>query len=83
MVRIIGRCAAAIAVWTEDPEPTGQGGEVVEREGGFGGAGSDTVSNFENLTGSSFNDTLAGTAGANVIEGGAGNDVVTGGAGDD
>lgn len=48
-----------------------------------GGSGSDTISNFENLTGSAFNDTLTGDANANTIDGGAGNDVIQGGAGND
>ena len=46
-------------------------------------AGSDTLSGFENLTGSEFNDTLAGTAGNNVLMGLGGNDVLNGGAGAD
>ncbi|MGE0256480.1 MAG: beta strand repeat-containing protein [Alphaproteobacteria bacterium] len=48
-----------------------------------GGAGNDTLSNFENIIGSSHNDVLIGDAGANVIFGGAGNDVIRGGAGAD
>lgn len=48
-----------------------------------GGAGTDTISNFENLTGSGFNDTLTGTSGSNVIEGGAGNDTMNGSGGTD
>lgn len=48
-----------------------------------GGAGSDTLSNFENLTGSDFNDRLTGSSGANVIMGGKGNDLITGGGGAD
>lgn len=43
-----------------------------------GGAGTDTISNFENLTGSSFNDTLTGTSSSNAIEGGTGNDTMNG-----
>ena len=43
-----------------------------------GGAGSDTLSGFENLTGTAFNDTLTGNAGANVITGLDGNDVAAG-----
>jgi Ca2+-binding RTX toxin-like protein len=43
-----------------------------------GGAGIDTVSNFENIIGSAFNDNLTGNTGANVIEGGTGNDVLNG-----
>jgi Ca2+-binding RTX toxin-like protein len=48
-----------------------------------GGAGTDAISNFENLTGSSYNDYLAGDLSANVISGGAGNDYISGGEGND
>jgi len=48
-----------------------------------GGAGTDTVSNFENLIGSAYNDTLTGDSGNNLIQGGAGNDSLDGGAGTD
>jgi serralysin len=48
-----------------------------------GGGGTDTISNFENVTGGSGNDNLTGTTGANVLDGGAGSDVLTGGAGAD
>ncbi|MBV9995834.1 MAG: VCBS repeat-containing protein [Caulobacteraceae bacterium] len=48
-----------------------------------GGGGTDTLTNFENLTGSAFNDTLTGDAGSNVIEGGAGDDTIDGGSGVD
>ncbi|MDV3002970.1 MAG: hypothetical protein N5P05_004625 (plasmid) [Chroococcopsis gigantea SAG 12.99] len=49
-----------------------------------GGDGTgDVISNFENLTGSGFNDTLTGNSGANAINGGAGNDLIVGGAGAD
>ncbi len=41
-----------------------------------GGAGFDQLSNFENLTGSNFNDTLKGNAGNNVINGGLGSDTI-------
>ena len=57
------------------------------------GAGTDTLSGFENLTGSAFNDTLTGSmalltsfmggAGNDIINGGAGNDTLQGGAGTD
>ena len=46
-------------------------------------AGTDTLSGFENLTGSQFNDTLTGTTGNNVITGLGGNDTLTGGGGND
>jgi Ca2+-binding RTX toxin-like protein len=47
------------------------------------GAGIDTLSGFENLTGSAFNDTLTGDTNNNVLSGLAGNDIINGGAGDD
>lgn len=46
-----------------------------------GGSGSDTISNFENLTGSNYSDVLTGDTGANVITGGYGNDSLNGGTG--
>lgn len=48
-----------------------------------GGSGSDTLLNFLNLTGSSFDDVLTGNSGNNVINGLGGNDAMAGGAGDD
>jgi Ca2+-binding RTX toxin-like protein len=48
-----------------------------------GGAGTDTLSNFENLLGSDYNDTLTGDGNANVLNGGAGDDTIIGGAGAD
>jgi Ca2+-binding RTX toxin-like protein len=47
------------------------------------GVGTDVVSEFENLTGSDFDDVLSGDAGANVLDGGRGVDTMAGGAGDD
>ncbi len=38
-------------------------------------AGSDTITNFENLTGGSGADTLTGSSGANTINGAAGDDI--------
>jgi len=48
-----------------------------------GNAAGDIISNFENLTGSSFADTLTGSSVANVIFGDAGNDTLLGGDGND
>ncbi|MDO9233516.1 MAG: hypothetical protein Q8N02_00535 [Methylotenera sp.] len=48
-----------------------------------GAAGNDGLSNFENITGSAFNDILIGDANSNVINGGAGDDILIGGAGAD
>ncbi len=38
------------------------------------GAGTDTITNTENLTGGASSDTLTGSTGNNVISGSAGND---------
>ncbi|MGH8246397.1 MAG: M10 family metallopeptidase, partial [Gammaproteobacteria bacterium] len=43
------------------------------------GAGTDTLSGIENLSGSAFGDLLTGSVGANMLEGEAGNDVLNGG----
>ncbi len=48
-----------------------------------GDAAGDTYATVENLTGSSFDDTLIGNSSANTIKGAAGDDALTGGAGDD
>jgi Ca2+-binding RTX toxin-like protein len=48
-----------------------------------GGAGTDTLSSIENLTGSKFNDQLFGNAGVNILRGGEGDDYLNGGAGAD
>ncbi len=46
-------------------------------------SGTDTLSGFENLTGSNFNDALTGDGNANELQGGSGNDTLLGGAGAD
>jgi Ca2+-binding RTX toxin-like protein len=45
--------------------------------------GNVTATNFENLSGTIFADTLSGDSSANVIAGDTGNDAISGGAGDD
>jgi serralysin len=45
--------------------------------------GLDTITNVENLTGSSLADTLSGNDSNNVIDGGSGNDVIKSGFGND
>ncbi|AGH97678.1 Alkaline phosphatase [Micavibrio aeruginosavorus EPB] len=47
------------------------------------GQGTDTLSNFENVTGSSYADTITGNTVANVLKGGSGNDVLSGLGGND
>ncbi len=51
--------------------------------GAGGDAQGDTLAGFENVTGSTFNDTLIGDAGANDLRGDVGDDVIRGGAGAD
>jgi Ca2+-binding RTX toxin-like protein len=41
------------------------------------GAGIDTLNNFQNLTGSAFNDILEGNSGNNVLDGGGGTNTVS------
>jgi hypothetical protein len=48
-----------------------------------GGAGLDTLTGIESLTGSNFSDMLTGDERANVLDGGVGGDTLRGGAGDD
>lgn len=48
-----------------------------------GHASGDTLSGFENATGSDFADTLIAGAGSAILDGGAGNDVLEGNAGND
>ncbi|WP_354535659.1 calcium-binding protein, partial [Ralstonia sp. 1138] len=43
----------------------------------------DTISNIENVVGTSLNDRLTGDANSNVLSGGDGNDIINGGAADD
>lgn len=47
------------------------------------GAGTDTLSNLENLSGSVYDDTLTGNANDNSISGDDGDDIISGGAGND
>ena len=48
-----------------------------------GAGGSDTFSGFENVMGSSVEDSILGNTSANTVDGGAGNDTIDGGLGDD
>lgn len=48
-----------------------------------GGAGLDTLTAIENLTGSNLIDTLTGNASNNVLDGGTGADILSGGDGND
>ncbi|SDY83415.1 calcium-binding protein [Nitrosomonas sp. Nm33] len=48
-----------------------------------GGAGNDTLSGIENITGSAYNDTLTGDGNYNTLDGGKGNDWLVGGLGYD
>ena len=49
----------------------------------FGDAEGDKIINFQNVTGSEFNDTLVGDNNANRLSGGGGGDVIAGGGGND
>jgi Ca2+-binding RTX toxin-like protein/beta-glucanase (GH16 family) len=43
-----------------------------------GGAGIDSLANFERIVGSAFNDSLTGAAGSSILEGGGGDDTLVG-----
>jgi len=59
-------------------------GVIVDLVAGTGtGDGTDTLSEFENISGSAFDDLLTGDDTPNAIAGGDGNDFVIGGLGDD
>ncbi|MFM8750271.1 beta strand repeat-containing protein, partial [Rhabdaerophilum sp.] len=65
---------------------TSTAGITVSLNGGAGVGGDaqgDILTNFENITGSAFNDTITGNAFANVLNGGDGHDILDGGAGAD
>ncbi|MDB5984436.1 MAG: type secretion target, partial [Pseudomonas sp.] len=47
------------------------------------GAGTDTLTNIDNVIGSHFNDTLTGGFDNNILSGGLGNDILNGAGGDD
>ena len=59
--------------------------DVVSDSGGliFLGTETDTLQNFENILGSSFDDNLTGDSSDNEIEGAGGNDIINGGLGSD
>ncbi len=61
-------------------------GVTVDLNAGTGAGGhaeGDTLAGFENVLGSSHDDTISGDGGANILRGQAGNDTLAGGAGGD
>jgi Ca2+-binding RTX toxin-like protein len=62
---------------------SGVGVHLGENRGTAGIAAGDKYTNFENIIGSNFADTLVGSAVSNTINGGAGNDVIDGAGGND
>jgi Ca2+-binding RTX toxin-like protein len=56
---------------------------LLNTAGNTGDAAGDSYINIHNLTGSAFNDILAGDNAGDVIDGGAGDDTLTGGSGAD
>ena len=56
---------------------------TLANQGQTGGGRSDVVKNFENVTGSAFNDAMTGDSGDNIISGGGGDDTLAGAGGDD
>jgi len=70
----VSYATAAVGVTVDISQPSGTGIE---------GGDTDTLLNFENITGSAHDDTLTGNSTANVINGGAAADIMKGGAGND
>ena len=62
---------------------TGTTSTVTVNLGAHSGTGFTSVTNFENVTGGSGNDSFAGDSGNNRLDGGAGGDTMAGGAGND
>ncbi len=80
------RLDGGIGIDTADYSSAGAGVTVTlasSRAQNTRSAGSDTLSGFENLIGSGFEDRLFGDGGNNRIEGGDGNDSIYGGDGND
>jgi Ca2+-binding RTX toxin-like protein len=75
-----GRAGVDVVDYSSTPA-----GISVDLESGTvsGGSGSDRLVDVESVTGSTFNDELAGSAGPNVLSGGAGQDTMNGRGGDD
>ncbi len=48
-----------------------------------GGSGNDTISNFDNVNGSDYNDVITGNSRDNILQGAGGNDTLNGGDGND
>ena len=57
--------------------------DIANNTASNGDAQGDTISNFENIIGSNYSDTLTGTDGDNIIEGKAGDDILNGVLGSD
>ena len=68
---------------TVDLSDAGQGVTVSLGDGTATGDGSDTLTAFEDVTGSPFDDVIDGDGGANTLSGGSGDDVIDGHGGDD
>jgi Ca2+-binding RTX toxin-like protein len=71
---------------TADYSSAGAGGVGVNvnlATGNASGDGNDTISDTENLSGSSFADSIRGSSASNVLNGRGGNDAIQGNAGDD
>jgi len=75
----------AIRFYLEDQDVSRDGVQQREQFRDSGGVWreGDTVSNFENVIGTSFDDTLSGSSDVNILSGGGGNDIILGYGGND
>ena len=65
------------------PDGSGVSVDLLTNSASGGDAEGDTISNFENVIGSAYDDELTGDVGVNILEGGAGDDTLIGGGGGD
>lgn len=69
--------------YADAPGPAGVTVSLTDFGGSASGWGTDSLNGFENIIGSSFNDTLSGDSASNTITGNGGKDTITGNGGSD
>jgi Ca2+-binding RTX toxin-like protein len=69
--------------YADAPGPAGVTVSLTNFGGSASGWGTDSLYGFENIIGSSFNDTLSGDSASNTLTGNAGKDTITGNGGSD
>ena len=78
-----GRGGIDTVSYADAPGPAGVTVSLTDFGGSASGWGTDSLNGFENIIGSSFNDTLSGDSASNTITGKGGKDTITGNGGSD